>query len=150
MPPKTKEEMKEYNRHLYLKRKERKQNAVVSVSLSEPVPKSPIELVITELPMPVPMPFQPPTPTQPPIQIQSNTISNMEDIMRELMMELFEEEETKIEDEIIEGTIKYIYYKLYLKIHKFQKMHKKELPNDYRLWIQRWREVNKEIYENHL
>ena len=142
MPPKTKEEMKEYNRHLYLKRKERKQNAVVSVSLSEP--KSPIELVITELPMPVPVPFQPP------IQIQSNTISNMEDIMRELMMELFEEEETQIEDEIIEGTIKYIYYKLYLKIHKFQKMHKKELPNDYRLWIQRWREVNKEIYENHL
>ena len=107
MPPKTKEEMKEYNRHLYLKRKERKQNAVVSVSLSEP--KSPIELVITELPMPVPVPFQPP------IQIQSNTISNMEDIMRELMMELFEEEETQIEDEIIEGTIKSINFRKCIK-----------------------------------
>jgi len=134
MPAKSKEEMKEYNRQLYLKRKERKMNT--------PAHDSSIELVITELPP------QPPTPT--PRQIQSNTISNMEEIMRELMMELFEEEEEKIEDELIEGTVKYIYYKLYLKIHKFQKMHKKELPNDYRVWIQRWREVNKEIYENHL
>ena len=66
--------------------------------------------------------------------------------MREFMVEMFEEEK----DEIIEGTVKYIYYKLYHKIHAFQKMYKKELSSEYRNWIYNWRNVNKEFYENQL
>ena len=58
MPPKTKEEMKEYNRQLYLKRKERKQNGnasdaslLINQSTSQSTSQftsQPIELIITE------------------------------------------------------------------------------------------------------
>ena len=48
MPVKSKEEMKEYNRQLYLKRKERKMNATTT-AVPTPVNTEPIELVIYEL-----------------------------------------------------------------------------------------------------
>ena len=141
MPVKTKEEMKEYNHQLYLKRKERKQNASVP-SLSR---TNTIELIITELPEIVEQeqPFIEPEIVEEPIKQELETI---EEIMKEFMLEMFEEEK----DEIIEGTVKYMYYKLYLKIHHFQKMYKKELSPEYRGWIYNWRNVNKEFYENQL
>ena len=49
MPVKSKEEMKEYNRQLYLKRKERKMNATTTAPMS--VNTEQIELVISELPV---------------------------------------------------------------------------------------------------
>ena len=132
MPVKSKEEMKEYNRQLYLKRKERKMNATAE----------PIQLFISELPVEdielVDTPVE--------IKVVTNATDHIEEIMRELMTEMFEEEK----DEIIEGTVKYIYYKLYHKIHAFQKMYKQQLSPDYRIWIQNWRQVNKDFYENQL
>ena len=137
MPVKSKEEMKEYNRQLYLKRKERKMNAVPLVSV--PTPTYPIELVISELPYEE-------IETHAETQVVTNATQHIEETMRELMAEMFEEEK----DEIIEGTVTYIYYKLYHKIHAFQKMYKQQLSPDYRMWIQNWRHVNKEFYENQL
>jgi hypothetical protein len=125
--------MKEYNRHLYLKRKERKMNATTEQ----------IQLFISELPV---EDIEPLVDTPVEIQVVTNATEHIEEIMRELMTEMFEEEK----DEIIEGTVKYIYYKLYHKIHAFQKLYKKELSLDYRIWIQNWRQVNKEFYENQL
>ena len=133
MPVKSKEEMKEYNRQLYLKRKERKMNATTTAHMS--VNTEPIELVIFELPV-----------EEIEIKVVTNATQHIEEIMRELMTEMFEEEK----DEIIEGTVKYIYYKLYHKIHTFQKMYKQQLSPDYRVWIQNWRQVNKEFYKNQL
>lgn len=151
MPPKTKEEMKEYNRQLYLKRKERKLNAnasetSLSLSPNQSTNQS-IELIITELQESEEKEIQPfieqEKEEQDPIKQE---LENIEEIMREFMVEMFEEEK----DEIIEGTVKYIYYKLYHKIHAFQKMYKKELSPEYRNWIYNWRNVNKEFYENQL
>ena len=147
MPVKSKEEMKEYNRQLYLKRKERKMNVttVVSVPTPTPVNTEPIELVISELPDEPELPdenIETPADTQ----VVTNATQHIEETMRELMMEMFEEEK----DEIIEGTVKYIYYKLYHKIHAFQKIYKQQLSVDYRIWIQNWRHVNKEFYENQM
>jgi len=133
MPVKSKEEMKEYNRQLYLKRKERKMNASTTAPMS--VNTEQIELVISELPV-----------EEIEIKIVTTATDHIEEIMRELMTEMFEEEK----DEIIEGTVKYIYYKLYHKIHAFQKMYKQQLSPDYRIWIQNWRQVNKEFYKNQL
>ena len=133
MPVKSKEEMKEYNRQLYLKRKERKMNATTTAPMS--VNTYPIELVISELPV-----------EEIEIKVVTNATQHIEEIMRELITEMFEEEK----DEIIEGTVKYIYYKLYHKIHTFQKRYKQQLSPDYRAWIQNWRQVNKEFYENQL
>jgi len=133
MPVKSKEEIKEYNRQLYLKRKERKMNATTTAPMS--VNTEQIELVISELPV-----------EEIEIKIVTTATDHIEEIMRELMTEMFEEEK----DEIIEGTVKYIYYKLYHKIHAFQKMYKQQLSPDYRIWIQNWRQVNKEFYKNQL
>ena len=143
MSVKSKEEMKKYNRQLYLKRKERKMNAVPVVSVPTPTPMPvntyPIELVISELPYEE-------IETQAETQVVTNATQHIEEIMRELMTEMFEEEK----DEIIEGTVKYIYYKWYHKIHAFQKMYKQQLSPDYRIWIQNWRQVNKEFYKNQM
>jgi hypothetical protein len=133
MPVKSKEEMKEYNRQLYLKRKERKMNETTTAPMS--VNTYPIELVISELPV-----------EEIEIKVVTNATQHIEEIMRELITEMFEEEK----DEIIEGTVKYIYYKLYHKIHTFQKRYKQQLSPDYRAWIQNWRQVNKEFYKNQL
>ena len=138
MPPKTKEEMKEYNRQLYLKRKERKTNPSL---LPTQFTNQPIELIITEL-----QESQESEEEEKEKDPIKQELENVEEIMREFMVEMFEEEK----DEIIEGTVKYIYYKLYLKIHAFQKMYKKELSPEYRNWIYNWRNVNKEFYENQL
>ena len=144
MPPKTKEEMKEYNRQVYLKRKERKMNtnasntSLLSSQSTNQSTSQPIELIITELQESEEKEVQP--------FIEEEELENVEEIMRELMVEMFEDEK----DEIIEGTVKYIYYKLYHKIHAFQKMYKKELSPEYRNWIYNWRNVNKEFYENQL
>jgi len=147
MPVKSKEEMKEYNRQLYLKRKERKMNAVPVVSVPTPTPMPvntyPIELVISELPYEE---IETHAETHAETQVVTNATQHIEETMRELMTEMFEEEK----DEIIEGTVTYIYYKLYHKIHAFQKMYKQQLTVDYRIWIQNWRQVNKEFYENQL
>jgi phosphoenolpyruvate carboxylase len=137
MPVKSKEEMKEYNRQLYLKRKERKMNASMSVNTEQ------IELVISELPVEE---IETHADTQVEIKVVTKSTQHIEEIMRELMTEMFEEEK----DEIIEGTVKYIYYKWYHKIHAFQKMYKQQLSPDYRVWIQNWRQVNKEFYKNQL
>ena len=137
MPVKSKEEMKEYNRQLYLKRKERKMNASMSVNTEQ------IELVISELPVEE---IETHADTQVEIKVVTKATQHIEEIMRELMTEMFEEEK----DEIIEGTVKYIYYKWYHKIHAFQKMYKQQLSPDYRVWIQNWRQVNKEFYKNQL
>lgn len=141
MPVKSKEEMKEYNRQLYLKRKERKMNATPVVSVPTPVntETDPIELVISELPVEE-------IETHAETQVVTNATQHIEETMRELMTEMFEEEK----DEIIEGTVKYIYYKWYHKIHAFQKIYKQQLSPDYRVWIQNWRQVNKEFYENQM
>jgi hypothetical protein len=145
MPVKSKEEMKEYNRQLYLKRKERKMNEITSAHIS--VNTYPIELVISELlDKPDLLEIETHADTQVEIKVVTNATEHIEEIMRKLMVELFEEEK----DEIIEGTVKYIYYKLYHKIHEFQKLYKKELSTDYRSWIQNWRQVNKEFYKNQL
>ena len=141
MPVKSKEEMKEYNRQLYLKRKERKMNATTIAPMS--VNTEPIELVISELPVEE---IETHADTQVEIKVVTNATQHIEEIMRELMTEMFEEEK----DEIIEGTVKYIYYKWYHKIHAFQKMYKQQLSPDYRAWIQNWRQVNKEFYANQL
>ena len=141
MPVKSKEEMKEYNRQLYLKRKERKMNATTTAHIS--VNTEQIELVISELPVEE---IETHADTQVEIKVVTNATQHIEETMRELMMEMFEEEK----DEIIEGTVKYIYYKLYHKIHAFQKMYKQQLSPDYRIWIQNWRQVNKEFYANQL
>lgn len=137
MPVKSKEEMKEYNRQLYLKRKERKMNAPMSVNTEQ------IELVISEFPVEE---IETHADTQVEIKVVTKATQHIEEIMRELMTEMFEEEK----DEIIEGTVKYIYYKWYHKIHAFQKMYKQQLSPDYRVWIQNWRQVNKEFYKNQL
>jgi len=137
MPVKSKEEMKEYNRQLYLKRKERKMNASMSVNTEQ------IELVISELPVEE---IETHADTQVEIKVVTKSTQHIEEIMRELMTEMFEEEK----DEIIEGTVKYIYYKWYHKIHAFQKMYKQQLSPDYRVWIQNWRHVNKEFHKNQL
>ena len=137
MPVKSKEEMKEYNRQLYLKRKERKMNAPMSVNTEQ------IELVISELPVEE---IETHADTQVEIKVVTKATQHIEEIMRELMTEMFEEEK----DEIIEGTVKYIYYKWYHKIHAFQKMYKQQLSPDYRIWIQNWRQVNKEFYKNQM
>ena len=143
MSVKSKEEMKKYNRQLYLKRKERKMNAIPVVSVPTPTPMPvntyPIELVISELPYEE-------IETHAETQVVTNATQHIEEIMRELMTEMFEEEK----DEIIEGTVKYIYYKWYHKIHAFQKMYKQQLSPDYRIWIQNWRQVNKEFYKNQM
>ena len=141
MPVKSKEEMKEYNRQLYLKRKERKMNATTTASMS--VNTEQIELVISELPVEE---IETHADTQVEIKVVTKATQHIEEIMRELMTEMFEEEK----DEIIEGTVKYIYYKWYHKIHAFQKMYKQQLSPDYRVWIQNWRQVNKEFYKNQL
>lgn len=141
MPVKSKEEMKEYNRQLYLKRKERKMNATTSAPMS--VNPEQIELVISELPVEE---IETHADTQVEIKVVTKATQHIEEIMRELMTEIFEEEK----DEIIEGTVKYIYYKWYHKIHAFQKMYKQQLSPDYRVWIQNWRQVNKEFYKNQL
>ena len=141
MPVKSKEEMKEYNRQLYLKRKERKMNATTTAPMS--VNTEPIELVISELPVEE---IETHADTQVEIKVVTKATQHIEEIMRELMTEMFEEEK----DEIIEGTVKYIYYKWYHKIHAFQKMYKQQLSPDYRIWIQNWRQVNKEFYKNQL
>lgn len=141
MPVKSKEEMKEYNRQLYLKRKERKMNATTTAPMS--VNTEQIELVISELPVEE---IETHADTQVEIKVVTNATQHIEEIMRELMTEMFEEEK----DEIIEGTVKYIYYKWYHKIHAFQKMYKQQLSPDYRAWIQNWRQVNKEFYANQL
>jgi hypothetical protein len=144
MPVKSKEEMKEYNRQLYLKRKERKMNATTT-AVPTPVNTEPIELVISELHDEPELPdedIETPVDTQ----VVTNATQHIEETMRELMMEMFEEEK----NEIIEGTVKYIYYKLYHKIHAFQKIYKQQLSHDYRMWIQNWRHVNKEFYENQM
>ena len=141
MPVKSKEEMKEYNRQLYLKRKERKMNATTTAHIS--VNTEQIELVISELPVEE---IETHADTQVEIKVVTNATQHIEEIMRELMTEMFEEEK----DEIIEGTVKYIYYKWYHKIHAFQKMYKQQLSPDYRIWIQNWRQVNKEFYKNQL
>ena len=148
MPVKSKEEMKEYNRQLYLKRKERKMNATTTAAPT-PVNTEPIELVISELHDEPELPdeeIETPVDTQVEIKVVTNATQHIEETMRELMMEMFEEEK----DEIIEGTVKYIYYKLYHKIHAFQKIYKQQLSVDYRMWIQNWRHVNKEFYENQM
>ena len=138
MPPKTKEEMKEYNRQLYLKRKERK----TIPSLSHKINENPIELIITEV-----LPTEEEENQIQQIQTKADPIKieleNIEEIMKEFMTEMFEEEK----DEIIKGTVKYMYYKLYHKIHAFQKLYKEELSPEYRDWIYNWRNVNKEFYE---
>ena len=138
MPPKTKEEMKEYNRQLYLKRKERK----TIHSLSHKINENPIELIITEV-----LPTEEEETQIQQIQTKADPIKieleNIEEIMKEFMTEMFEEEK----DEIIKGTVKYMYYKLYHKIHAFQKLYKEELSPEYRDWIYNWRNVNKEFYE---
>lgn len=141
MPVKSKEEMKEYNRQLYLKRKERKMNATTSAPMT--VNTEQIELVISELPVEE---IETHADTQVEIKVVTKATQHIEEIMRELMTEMFEEEK----DEIIEGTVKYIYYKWYHKIHAFQKMYKQQLSPDYRVWIQNWRQVNKEFYKNQL
>jgi hypothetical protein len=141
MPVKSKEEMKEYNRQLYLKRKERKMNATTTAPIS--VNTEQIELVISELPVEE---IETHADTQVEIKVVTKATQHIEEIMRELMTEMFEEEK----DEIIEGTVKYIYYKWYHKIHAFQKMYKQQLSSDYRIWIQNWRQVNKEFYKNQL
>lgn len=141
MPVKSKEEMKEYNRQLYLKRKERKMNATTTAPMS--VNTEQIELVISELPVEE---IETHADTQVEIKVVTKATQHIEEIMRELMTEMFEEEK----DEIIEGTVKYIYYKWYHKIHAFQKMYKQQLSPDYRVWIQNWRQVNKEFYKNQL
>ena len=141
MPVKSKEEMKEYNRQLYLKRKERKMNATTTAPMS--VNTEQIELVISELPVEE---IETHADTQVEIKVVTKATQHIEEIMRELMTEMFEEEK----DEIIEGTVKYIYYKWYHKIHAFQKMYKQQLSPDYRIWIQNWRQVNKEFYANQL
>jgi len=141
MPVKSKEEMKEYNRQLYLKRKERKMNATTTAPMS--VNTEQIELVISELPVEE---IETHADTQVEIKVVTKATQHIEEIMRELMTEMFEEEK----DEIIEGTVKYIYYKLYHKIHAFQKMYKQQLSPDYRIWIQNWRQVNKEFYKNQM
>jgi len=141
MPVKSKEEMKEYNRQLYLKRKERKMNATTTAPMS--VNTEQIELVISELPVEE---IETHADTQVEIKVVTKATQHIEEIMRELMTEMFEEEK----DEIIEGTVKYIYYKWYHKIHAFQKMYKQQLSPDYRIWIQNWRQVNKEFYKNQL
>jgi len=141
MPVKSKEEMKEYNRQLYLKRKERKMNATTTAPMS--VNTEQIELVISELPVEE---IETHADTQVEIKVVTNATQHIEETMRELMAEMFEEEK----DEIIEGTVTYIYYKWYHKIHAFQKMYKQQLTVDYRMWIQNWRHVNKEFYENQL
>ena len=144
MPVKSKEEMKEYNRQLYLKRNERKMNATTT-AVPTPVNTEPIELVISELHDEPELPdedIETPVDTQ----VVTNATQHIEETMRELMMEMFEEEK----NEIIEGTVKYIYYKLYHKIHAFQKIYKQQLSHDYRMWIQNWRHVNKEFYENQM
>ena len=133
--------MKEYNRQLYLKRKERKMNATTTAHIS--VNTEQIELVISELPVEE---IETHADTQVEIKVVTNATQHIEEIMRELMTEMFEEEK----DEIIEGTVKYIYYKWYHKIHAFQKMYKQQLSPDYRIWIQNWRQVNKEFYKNQL
>ena len=141
MPVKSKEEMKEYNRQLYLKRKERKMNATTSAPMS--VNTEQIELVISEFPVEE---IETHADTQVEIKVVTKATQHIEEIMRELMTEMFEEEK----DEIIEGTVKYIYYNWYHKIHAFQKMYKQQLSPDYRVWIQNWRQVNKEFYKNQL
>jgi len=149
MPPKTKEEMKEYNRQLYLKRKERKLNgASVIPSFSNTTNEDPIELVITEVLPKEEEQIKQIQEKEEIKQIQESDpmkeeLENIEEIMREFMAEMFEEEK----DEIIKGTVKYMYYKLYHKIHAFQKLYKEELSPEYRTWIYNWRNVNKEFYE---
>ena len=138
MPPKTKEEMKEYNHQLYLKRKERK---TIPSLLPTQFTNEPIELVITEL-----QESQESEEEEKEKDPIKQELENVEEIMKEFMVEMFEDEK----DEIIECTVKYIYYKLYHKIHSFQKMYKKELSSEYRNWIYNWRSVNKEFYENQM